>query len=228
MPPRIATVSPSEPQYPNDSAPSSWDDEAVRERYAQLQAAAPDAVEYANGTRRATFGARISAAGNATGNWLQRHWLGLVNGALATFIGIAVLTPFAYMLGWDGLANPIFHVYRLFCDELPTHSFFIGGYQICLCARCLTIYSSMLLGGLILSYLRKRQPVKALTVWQWLLFVLPMALDGGTQFFGWRESTNALRVVTGLIFGLGTVWFTLPRMETAATTSENEPRPTYA
>jgi len=37
-----------------------------------------------------------------------------------------------------------------------------------------------------------------------------MAWDGTTQLFGWRESTWALRVITGTLFGGGTVWFALP------------------
>jgi len=37
--------------------------------------------------------------------------------------------------------------------------------------------------------------------------ILPMAWDGTTQLFGWRESTWALRVITGTLFGGGTVWF---------------------
>lgn len=219
-----------EPEPPQNAehSPSFWDDAAVRERYAQLQAAAPGAVDYPVGSRRRTFGERVSAFGDAAGGWFRRHWLALVNGALATYIGLAVLNPFAYMLGWDGPASAIFHVYRFFCDELPTHSFFVGGYQICLCARCLAIYSSLLIGGLLLTYLRKRQPVKALAVWTWVLLALPMALDGGTQFFGWRESNNALRVLTGLLFGLATAWLTLPRMNASATAPDDEPRPAYA
>ena len=220
-PPRNA-----EPPEPHDS---TWDDAAVRERYAQLQAENPGALDYPVGRRGHTFGERVGIFGDAVGTWLRRHWLALVNGTLATYIGVAVLTPFAYMLGWDGPASAVFHVYRFFCDELPTHSFFIGGYQLCLCARCLAIYSSLLIGGLLLAYLRKRQPVKAIAFWTWILFALPMALDGGTQLPGWRESNNALRVITGLLFGLGTAWLALPRMNASAESdSPDEPRPAYA
>ncbi len=225
----MSTPEPEQPQHPECAEPqqSGWDGDAVRERYAQLRAAAPGAVDYPVGVPRHSFGERIAIVGDAVGDWLRRHWLALINGTLASFIGVAVLTPFAYMLGWDGPASAVFRVYRLFCDELPTHSFFVGDYQICLCARCLAIYSSLLLGGLLLSYLRKRQPVKAISFWMWILFALPMALDGGTQFPGWRESNNALRVLTGLLFGLGTAWLTLPRMNDAAA-ADDEPQPAYA
>jgi uncharacterized membrane protein len=47
------------------------------------------------------------------------------------------------------------------------------------------------------------------------VLILPMALDGFTQLFGWRESTWELRVMTGLIFGLASGWLVLPRLDTA-------------
>ncbi|TMD61598.1 MAG: DUF2085 domain-containing protein [Chloroflexi bacterium] len=45
--------------------------------------------------------------------------------------------------------------------------------------------------------------------WIWVLMLLPMAWDGTTQMFGWRESTWILRIVTGTLFGLGNIWFVL-------------------
>ena len=36
-----------------------------------------------------------------------------------------------------------------------------------------------------------------------LLFVLPMGIDGFTQLLTDYESTNPIRVITGLIFGTG-------------------------
>jgi uncharacterized membrane protein len=43
--------------------------------------------------------------------------------------------------------------------------------------------------------------------------ILPMALDGTTQLFGWRESTWALHVITYALFGLGSAWFALSLMQ---------------
>jgi uncharacterized membrane protein len=112
-------------------------------------------------------------------------------------------------------------VYRFFCDELPTHSFFIFGYQICLCQRCLAIYTSMLLAGITLAFLRKRRSVPNLTWWMWVIAMIPMALDGGTQLFGWRESNVWLRLLTGAIFGIGTAMFLLPQIEKTASDSDD-------
>ena len=167
--------------------------------------------------RRAFSAALTNSLGNA-GAWLERHWLGVVNGVLGTYVGLAVATPIAYMFGLTGPASAVFRVYRVFCDQLPTHSLFIGGYQICLCARCLAIYTTMLLVGLTLNVVRRmrpRQPIAGISWWVWLVAMLPMALDGGTQLFGLRESNLALRLLTGFLFGLATALFTLPQMDTA-------------
>ncbi|HYK85090.1 MAG TPA: DUF2085 domain-containing protein, partial [Ktedonobacteraceae bacterium] len=49
--------------------------------------------------------------------------------------------------------------------------------------------------------------------WLWIRLMLPMAWDGVTQMFGWRESTMELRVLTGTIFGLANIWFVLPLIQ---------------
>lgn len=174
------------------------------------------------GPRRSAFNRAFVGMADATSGWLRRHWLGLVNGILGAYIGVAVLTPVAYALGLTGPASAVFRAYRIVCDQIPSHSFFIGGYQICLCSRCLAIYSTILLAGIVLAAVRQARRVPAITWWIWLLTILPLALDGGTQFFGWRESNNGLRVLTGIIFGIGTALFTLPHLESSA---NDEPAP---
>jgi uncharacterized membrane protein len=46
-----------------------------------------------------------------------------------------------------------------------------------------------------------------------LFLALPMALDGGTQLLGLRESTWELRVVTGAMFSVGVALFALPHLD---------------
>jgi uncharacterized membrane protein len=96
------------------------------------------------------------------------------------------------------------------------------GFKVALCERDVAIYGGILLGGLIFARVRGR--VGPLPLWAWLVFgVLPMAIDGGTQFIsafpiapaGWalRESTPLLRTATGLLFGLLNVWLAYPYLE---------------
>jgi uncharacterized membrane protein len=165
---------------------------------------------------RRDLGARVTEALDATLEGLRRHWLAIVNGTLLTIIGLAVLAPIGYSFGLSGPASAIFNAYRLVCAQTPSHSLYIGGYQMCLCSRCLAIYSSVLLGGVLLSLARGRRDVRALDWRFWVLAMVPMGLDGGTQLFGWRESNLGLRLLTGAIFGLATAWFMLPQVEQAA------------
>ncbi|MGZ3601267.1 MAG: DUF2085 domain-containing protein [Ktedonobacterales bacterium] len=180
------------------------------------------------GPRRRAFNEAFINGTNAAGDWLRQHWLGLVNGALGAYIGLAVLTPIGYAVGLDGPASAVFRAYRVVCDELPSHSFFIGGYQVCLCARCLAIYSTMLLAGLALAFVRHRRLVRSIPWWLWIVGMLPMALDGGTQLFGLRESNVWLRLLTGAIFGLATAWFTLPQIQAAASDEAGPARASIA
>jgi uncharacterized membrane protein len=94
------------------------------------------------------------------------------------------------------------------------------GYKVALCQRDVGIYVGLLLGGLAFGAVRRRLP--AMPIWAWAVFgVLPIALDGSSQFLGAfpflgalaRESTPLLRSVTGLAFGLSNVWLAFPYVE---------------
>jgi hypothetical protein len=90
----------------------------------------------------------------------------------------------------------------------------------------------MFLGSLVFVLSKKRFP--GIPWWIWVLMLLPIAWDGITQMFGLRESTWELRVITGILFGLGNVWFALPLMQKSLleTPPPNYyaplPRPTHA
>jgi uncharacterized membrane protein len=175
------------------------------------------ALDDSIGPRRRALSALVTGGVDATLEALRRHWLAIVNGTLIAFIGLAVLAPIGYTFGLTGPSSAVFNAYRLVCAQTPSHSLYIGGYQMCLCSRCLAIYSSVLLGGVLLALIRGRRVVHALNWRFWVLAMVPMAFDGGTQLFGWRESNLALRLLTGSIFGLATAWFMLPQVEQAST-----------
>ena len=40
-----------------------------------------------------------------------------------------------------------------------------------------------------------------------MILMIPVAIDGFTQYFGPRESTNTLRFITGFIGGIGLIIF---------------------
>lgn len=85
------------------------------------------------------------------------------------------------------------------------------GWKVALCERDLAIYGAVLLGGLLFAVLRERVPKLPFKVY--VLFLLPIAIDGFTQLFGLRTSNWWLRTITGGIFGLATVWLAYPYIE---------------
>ncbi len=94
------------------------------------------------------------------------------------------------------------------------------GYKVALCQRDIGTYGGIFLAGLAYSFLKGR--VKPLPLKYWFLIgVLPIAIDGGTQLlsvFPWlpipaRESTPMLRTLTGMLFGIMNVWMAYPFIE---------------
>ena len=84
------------------------------------------------------------------------------------------------------------------------------GYKVALCQRDVAIYGSVLLAGLIYGIVRKRRTVRPLSLKVYALFLIPIAVDGLSQMVGLRESTWVLRSITGMIFGVGSVWLAYP------------------
>lgn len=139
------------------------------------------------------------------------HWLLFMNTVTAIFLGLAALAPVLIASGWRTEGTALFQSYHFACHQLPYRSFFIMGEQVAVCQRDVAIYAAILAGGLVYARLRGR--LRPLRMRHYVLFLLPMALDGGTQLPGWRESTWELRLLTGAIFGLGTVWLLYPYIE---------------
>ena len=168
-------------------------------------------------SRRQTFSRRVVEVTGFFAHLLGKHWLLLINSVLGLFIGGAFLAPVLAYFGENPAASWLIHAYHGVCDQVPSHSYYLFGHQICLCERCLAIYSTLLLAGLALAVLpRLWGKVRPLDWRLWLLLILPMAIDGLTQLVGWRESDLLLRTLTGFLFGLGGAWFIYPRIEEIA------------
>jgi len=111
------------------------------------------------------------------------------------------------------VSNAIYHFFSYLCNQLSYRSLYLDGIKMPICARCISIYTATIL-GLVFFRLKgfgaKEFKINYLLA---VLLFLPTGLDGTTQLFGWRESTNLLRLITGFPYGIGyaylIVW-TLP------------------
>jgi len=94
------------------------------------------------------------------------------------------------------------------------------GYKVAFCQRDIAIYGALFLGGLAYAFLRKRG-LRPMPLWLFILAgVVPMAVDGGTQFislmipgFPARESVWQLRIITGALFGFSIAWLAYPYIQ---------------
>ena len=103
--------------------------------------------------------------------------------------------------------------FRLVCHGIDARSLAIAGIPMPICARCFALYLGGLVGiaAFFALRIRRRLPLGAL-----LLALAPMALDGLSQATGLRESSNALRVLTGSLAGGGAMVWLLSRISGAA------------
>jgi len=173
-------------------------------------------------------------------SFVSSHWLGVLNVIFLVYVGTPFLAPVFMAAGATLPARIIYTVYVPLCHQLPERSYFLfgdahvydldelppevaeedilsrrsyigddeHGYKMALCERDLAIYGSMFLMGLVFAL--RRRPMPQISWKVYLLFVIPIAVDGLTQLVGLRTSNWWLRSITGMIFGVGTVLFTYP------------------
>lgn len=91
-------------------------------------------------------------------------------------------------------------LFRLLCHGIPSRCFELFGTPMPICARCVGIYLGML-GAIVLLW---ALPLPREKVMRRIAYAaaVPLAIDGLTQLTTLRESTNTLRIATGLIAGL--------------------------
>jgi uncharacterized membrane protein len=171
---------------------------------------------------------------------VQRVWPLAAAISVTVFALLPVVAPLLLEMGQTGPAMAIYAFYRFTCHQWAHRSFFVLGselsysaddlvavagpdgpygflgsdalgYKMAFCERDFAIYATAALASIAFSAFRHR--IAPLSARWYLLLLLPITLDGTSQLFGLRESTPFLRVLTGLCFGLGSVWFIFPRVD---------------
>jgi len=176
---------------------------------------------------------------------LASHWLALVNLFFGLYVGLPLLAPVLMNTGRTTPARLIYAIYRPACHQRPERSYFLDGpkvaytpqeleaagvrvglfsrdignaavgWKVAFCERDVAIYGSIFLGGLAYGLLRRRRGKWLMRFRYYLVFVVPMGMDGVLQLFGLYESTWLLRTLTGTWFGLGSVAFAYPYLDEA-------------
>jgi uncharacterized membrane protein len=117
-------------------------------------------------------------------------------------------TPNEFQLAAAGMpVTPNLFVQRTFVGNESI------GYKVALCERDIAIYGAVCAAGVAYAFVRDRLSPVSLKIF--ILLAIPMAIDGVTQLFGWRESNWVLRTVTGAMFGAAAVWWAYPYINAA-------------
>jgi uncharacterized membrane protein len=98
------------------------------------------------------------------------------------------LNPLPHAIYWLGDAE---------CHQLANRSYFLNGNQMPFCARDVGIFLGLVIGFLAATFVRWKIPPLLV-----LIGLVPIAIDGGLQQVTSYESTNPLRIATGLVAGL--------------------------
>jgi uncharacterized membrane protein len=171
---------------------------------------------------------------------VAKHWLLIVNFVMALQAGLPLIPPVLMATGHVSAARLIYGLFQPLCHQLPERSFFLYGpqfsyrldelerfigpgvplryvgdpslgYKMAVCQRDIATYVAILLAGLVFILLRHR--LKPLPLKAFLLFCIPIAVDGFGQLFGFWESTWWSRAASGALFGAACVWLAYPYVE---------------
>ncbi len=94
-------------------------------------------------------------------------------------------------------------------------------YEFPVCARDIAIYLGAWISGIAVYFTKWKDAKHTPNPIFFILALIPIAIDGGTQLIGLRESTNELRMLTGMIAGLAFSFYFVPMLN--AILLRNEP-----
>ncbi len=96
--------------------------------------------------------------------------------------------------------NFIYNIGDRLCHQKAERSFFINGNQMPFCARCTAIWVGLAVGLSFMIFYKIKFDEKILFIL--LIGIIPLAIDGFGQLAGIWESTNLIRMLTGLLTGI--------------------------
>jgi uncharacterized membrane protein len=125
------------------------------------------------------------------------------------WLAVVLATPLAVSRNrLPFLALAVYQSASLVCHQRPERSFRIAGVQMPVCARCLGLYAAGSAGALVAWAGRRRRVTLSSARARALLgaAAAPIALTLALEWTGAIETSNTVRLLTGLPLGLAAGW----------------------
>jgi uncharacterized membrane protein len=127
---------------------------------------------------------------------------------LITFIGLSlwiagiIITPILANreeIVFQKIASFMYFFYQPVCHQMPERTFWVNGFSLAVCTRCLSFY----LGGFFIAgiYLFKDY----IHMWRlsvYIILVLPVMLDFIFEKLDFYSNLTGLRIFTGVLLGI--------------------------
>jgi len=95
--------------------------------------------------------------------------------------------------------NAVYSIGDRLCHQRAERSFFVNGNQMPFCSRCTAIWLGLAIGlGIMVFY---KISLNEKFLFAIILGIVPLGIDSVGQHIGFWESTNIVRVITGLLTG---------------------------
>jgi uncharacterized membrane protein len=86
------------------------------------------------------------------------------------------------------------------CHQQASRSLFLNGNQMPFCSRCTAIWGGLVVGLVIILFFTIELDTRVMVFL--ILAVAPIGIDGVGQLFQLWESTNLIRVISGILTGI--------------------------
>jgi uncharacterized membrane protein len=95
--------------------------------------------------------------------------------------------------------NSVYSMGDRLCHQKAERSFFINGNEMPFCSRCTAIWLGLAIGlGLMMLYTIQLNEKFLFAI---IIGIVPVGIDGVGQLLGFWESTNIIRLITGVLAG---------------------------
>lgn len=115
-----------------------------------------------------------------------------------TWVTGIILAPVLNLVD-PAVSEFLYYFYSPVCHQFPQRSFFLAGYPLAVCVRCLSFYSA---GLLLISYYMLRNRTGWWNSVVYVVLITPSIFDFIAEKIGLYSNLDIIRFFTGALLGL--------------------------